>query len=181
MPAMLLGMDYTGGGKTLPCCHSEIAVRLPMIGGNSGRGRVARTCFLGPRLFLFHRGRAADLKNRRYTCSSGPSGTATSGQRGGDDVKFSCDQPHESFTANSSRRAASRPHGCCRFAGGLHLQRFAGGIVARGGGAARWSRGPSGRARGVSGDAGVSVGCGAVGNLAGRWRCRPASAQLAKV
>ncbi|MGA2987495.1 MAG: hypothetical protein ABSG32_27200, partial [Terriglobia bacterium] len=25
---------------------------------------VARTCFLGPRLFLVHRGRAADLKNR---------------------------------------------------------------------------------------------------------------------
>ena len=35
-----------------------------MIGRNSGRGRVARTCFLGPRLSLVHRGRAADLKNR---------------------------------------------------------------------------------------------------------------------
>ena len=28
------------------------------------RGKVARTCFLGPRLFLDHRGRTADLKTR---------------------------------------------------------------------------------------------------------------------
>ena len=32
--------------------------------GAKGGRRVARTCFLGPRLFLVHRGRAADLKNR---------------------------------------------------------------------------------------------------------------------
>ena len=34
------------------------------MGRNSGRGRVAQTCFLGTRLFLVHRGRAADLKDR---------------------------------------------------------------------------------------------------------------------
>jgi hypothetical protein len=48
---------WKGGAEAPP-------FRLPMIGRNSGRGRVARIFFLGPRLFLVHRGRAADLKNR---------------------------------------------------------------------------------------------------------------------
>ena len=50
--------------------------------------------------------------------------------------------------------------------------------MARGDGAARRPQRPSGRARGVSGNAWVFLGCSAVGHLASRWRCGSLAAQL---